>query len=78
VFPALIGRRVRLQELLVGIGLQFDHVRRHDNLFDFAEIDSFSDSRWHLGFLVWLATVPAGNFQSTTQGKHAAFNSELA
>jgi hypothetical protein len=22
--------------------------------------------------------MPAGNFQSTTQGKHAAFNSELA
>jgi hypothetical protein len=78
VFPALFGRRVRLQEFLVGIGLQFDHVRRHDNLFDFAEIDSFSDSRWHLDFLVWLATVPAGNFQSTTQGKDAAFNSELA
>ena len=44
-----LGRRhLRLQELLVGIGLQFDQVRRSDDFFDFAEINSFSCSRWHL------------------------------
>jgi len=70
VFSALFGRRVRLQELLVGIGLQFDHVRRHDNLFDFAEIDSFSGSRWHLTFWFgWQQCQPAISINDTRQAR---------
>ena len=52
MFEAFFGRRIGLQELPVGVGLQLDHVRRHDNLFDFAEVDTFCGSQWHLGFLV--------------------------
>ena len=70
---------VGLQKFLVGIGLQFDHVRRRDDLFDLAEVDSFSGSRWHFDFLV-MAGNSAGPVvsYSTTQGKRAAFNGELA
>ena len=45
VFLALFGRYVGLEEFRVGIGLQFDHVRRRDDLFDLAEVDSFCGSR---------------------------------
>jgi hypothetical protein len=44
---ALAGRQIRLQKFRVGIGLQLDHVRRRDDFLDFAEIDTFSGSRWH-------------------------------
>ena len=46
------GRDIDLQELGIGVGLQFDEIRRSDDLFDFTEVDSFSGSRWHLSFRV--------------------------
>src|SRR5208282_4689945 len=53
---------VGLQKLPVGIGLQFNHVRRHHDLFDLAEVDSFYNSRWHWDFPVWPATAPGRYF----------------
>ena len=46
--PALGLRDIRLEKLLIRIGLQFDKVGRSDDFFDFSEINSFSSSRWHL------------------------------
>ena len=62
VFLASIRRRGGLQKFRVRIGLQFNHVRRHNDFFDLAEVDSFCDSRWHLDFLVWPATAPDRHF----------------
>ena len=42
-----LGVGVGLQKFRVGIRLQFNHVRRRDDFFDLAEVDSFSGSRWH-------------------------------
>jgi hypothetical protein len=47
-----------LQELNVGVRLQFDHVRRNDDFLDFTEIDTFSGSRWHFIFRLSLF-IPA-------------------
>src|SRR5436189_4392853 len=47
VFPLGL-RNLGLQEFLVGIGLQLDEIGWSDDFFDFAEVDSFSGSRWHL------------------------------
>ncbi len=47
VFP--FGRRYfGLQKFPIRIGLQFDEVRRGDDFFDLAEVDSFDCARWHL------------------------------
>jgi hypothetical protein len=38
-----------LEKLLIGIGLQFNEIWRSNDLFDFAEVNSFSDfAMWHL------------------------------
>ncbi len=39
---------LRLEEFPVRIGLQLDQVGRGNDLFDFAEVNSFNGSRWHL------------------------------
>src|ERR1051326_4975939 len=45
-----------LEEFRVGIGLKLDEIRRSNNLFDLAEVDSFSGARWHFFyFLNWPA-----------------------
>ena len=44
---ALGGGDVGLEKLPIRIGLQFDQVRRRDDLFDLTEVYSFSGSRWH-------------------------------
>jgi hypothetical protein len=38
--------------------LEFDQVRRGDDLFDFAEVDTFSGSRWHLDLFYCPVTRP--------------------
>jgi hypothetical protein len=43
------GGHVGLKKIPVRIGLQFDQVGRSDDFFDFAEVNPFSYSRWHLG-----------------------------
>ena len=75
---ALGLRSLRLEEILVGCGLEFDQVRRGDDLFDFAEINTFSGSRWHLDLFLLVRSQDQTVFLITTQGKGATFNRELA
>ena len=37
-----------LQKLLIGVGLQLDQVWGGNDLFNLAEVNSFSGSQWHL------------------------------
>src|SRR5262249_2313817 len=51
VFPLGL-RNLGLQEFLIGIRLQLDEVGWSDDFFNFAEVNSFSGSRWHLDLFV--------------------------
>jgi hypothetical protein len=44
---AFFGIDLRLQELGIRVVLDFDQVRRCDNLFNFSEIDSLRSFGWH-------------------------------
>jgi hypothetical protein len=46
------GRDLRLQKLLVRVGLQLDKVRRSNDFFNSAEVNSLYGSRWHLLFQI--------------------------
>ena len=50
---ALGRRHLRLQELHVGVDLDFDHVRRHKGFLDLAEVDAFCVARWHFVYSSW-------------------------
>ena len=67
-----------LQEIAVGIGLQFNEVRRSDDLFDFPEVDSFSYFGWHFGPLISARRRRRTVIVYTTQGKPSAFSRKLA
>jgi hypothetical protein len=77
VLPFRLGR-FRLQKFPVRIGLQFDQVRRRDDLYYLSEIYSFCCSRWHLDLFKVAGDSARPMFLLTTQGKYSAFNSELA
>ncbi len=71
---ALFGRGFRLQEFPVGIGLQFDHVRRRDDFLDLAEVDTFRGSRWHLFFLSCPRPRPSSSITTTRTTTTISFN----
>ncbi len=56
MFLRLEGGGLRLQEFPVGIGLQFDQIRRGNDLLDLSEVDAFNSFRWH--FNLWSISGP--------------------
>ena len=62
VFALGLGN-LRLQKLLIRIGLQFDEVRRGDDFFDFTEVDTFCYcSRWHVYLFTMTGLRQSVNF----------------
>src|SRR6185437_8935663 len=62
---ALGLRNLGLQKLLIRIGLQFDEVRRGDDLFDFTEVNSFCYcSRWHVYLFTMARLAPVRSFST--------------
>ena len=52
-------RNFRLEEFPIRIGLQLDEIGRGNNFFNFAEVDTFSDFRWHGTFYSMAGYEPA-------------------
>jgi hypothetical protein len=69
---------LQLQELHIGIGLQFDQIGWGDDLFNLTEVDSFCCSRWHFFIPKSVGKPPDLCLTLTTQGKCSGCAGKLA
>jgi hypothetical protein len=70
------GRSVGLQKFVIRIGLQFDKVRRRNDLFDLPEVNAFSYFRWH--FNLWSMSGAGQVLFGRNDERHAFWHSENA
>ena len=55
-----LGRRlIGLQKFLIGMGLQLDEIGRRNDFFNFAEVNTFSGSRWHFDLYLLTGSTAA-------------------